>query len=107
MISLARDAFASRAKLSMGRLAEIPGVSCVEPQGAFYVFPDVSAHIEGGDSGAFCEDLLEQEALAVVPGSVFRMPSHIRLSYATSIERIDGALERLGRFIGASTSGVS
>ena len=50
-------------------------------------------------SAGFCEDLLETEGLAIVPGSAFGMPEHVRLSYAASVEVIEDALERLGRFL--------
>ncbi|MCP3915462.1 MAG: pyridoxal phosphate-dependent aminotransferase [bacterium] len=91
--------FDQRRELLLAGLAGI-GLPTARPRGAFYAFPDVSAHLDGDDSRTFCERLLETEALAVVPGAVFRMGGHVRLSYATSLEHIGGALERLGRFLG-------
>ncbi|WP_206811498.1 aminotransferase class I/II-fold pyridoxal phosphate-dependent enzyme [Paradesulfitobacterium ferrireducens] len=75
------------------------GLSCFEPLGAFYAFPNISA--TGLSSEEFCEKLLEEEKVAVVPGSVFG-PSgegHIRCSYAYSTDQISAALERIGRFV--------
>jgi aspartate aminotransferase len=69
------------------------------PRGAFYAFPDVSPWIDERGSTGFCEDLLEERDLAVVPGSAFGIDDHVRLSYATSIENIARALERLSKFI--------
>ena len=56
-------------------------------------------HLDDRGSEGFCEDLLEAEALAIVPGSVFGMDTHVRLSYATSLENVEEALVRLGRFL--------
>ena len=75
------------------------GLSCFEPLGAFYVFPNISA--TGLSSEDFCEELLREEKVAVVPGSVFG-PSgegHIRCSYAYSTKQLKGALERISRFV--------
>ena len=83
----------------------IPGVTCTAPQGAFYVFPNVSAHLSSAmaDSGAVARQLLEREHVAVVPGDAFGAPGHIRLSYATSMERIEEGLRRLRHFFGRGT----
>lgn len=75
------------------------GLTCHDPQGAFYVFPSITS--TGLDSQTFAEQLLMEEEVAVVPGDVFG-PSgagHIRCSYATSIERIGEALQRIERFV--------
>lgn len=79
------------------------GLDFPTPHGAFYVLPDVRPWIERAedtidDERALCEALLEEEALVLVPGSAFGAPGHLRLSYATSEERIDAAVERLRRF---------
>src|ERR1700690_2539997 len=81
-------------------LRAIPGVTCVEPGGAFYAYPTVSAHLGNGiaDSTALCKQLLERQHLVAVPGDAFGTPGHIRISYATSIERIDEGLRRLEKF---------
>ncbi len=81
-------------------LRAIPGVTCVEPGGAFYAFPDVSAHLGKGvaDATALSKLLLEKQHLVCVPGDAFGTPGYIRLSYATSIDRIDEGLRRLEKF---------
>jgi aspartate aminotransferase len=75
------------------------GLEVPWPRGAFYAFPDVSPWIDERGSSGFCEDLLEDQDLAVVPGSAFGVDDHVRLSYATSIGNIERALERLGKFL--------
>jgi aspartate aminotransferase len=83
----------------------IPGVTCTAPQGAFYVFPNVAAHLSSSmlDSGMVARQLLERAHVAVVPGDAFGAPGHLRLSYATSMERIEEGLRRLARFFGRVT----
>ena len=75
------------------------GLSCFEPEGAFYVFPDIRS--TGLDSTTFCETLLKQEKVAVVPGNAFGVSGEgfIRCSYAYSIDSINKALERIERFV--------
>ena len=92
-----------RARILAG-LSAIPGVSCTEPSGAFYAFPDVSAHlVDGsGDSTALARHLLEREQVAVVPGDAFGAPGYLRISYATSIDRIEEGLRRLERFFASA-----
>ncbi|MGA8220382.1 MAG: pyridoxal phosphate-dependent aminotransferase [Candidatus Acidiferrales bacterium] len=93
-----------RARILAGVRA-IPGVTCTAPQGAFYIFPNISAHLGGAmpDSTAAARQLLEREHVAVVPGDAFGAPGHLRLSYATSMERIEEGLRRLTRFFGRAT----
>lgn len=69
------------------------------PRGAFYAFPDLADRFDDRGCEGFCADLLEQEAVAAVPGSVFGAPRHVRLSYAVSEERLGEALARLERFL--------
>lgn len=92
-----------RARILAG-LSAIPGVSCPEPSGAFYAFPDVSAHlVDGsGDATALARHLLEREHVAVVPGDAFGAPGYLRFSYATSIDRIEEGLRRLERFFASA-----
>lgn len=75
------------------------GLPVEKPQGAFYIFPDISAY--NSDSYQFALDLLDQERLAVVPGSAFSEygEGHIRLSFASSMEEIKEAMVRLERFL--------
>ena len=90
-----------RARILAG-LRAIPGVTCPEPSGAFYAFPNVSARAK--DSTALAKQLLEREHVAVVPGDAFGAPGFLRFSYATSIERIEEGLRRLERFFAAAAS---
>lgn len=95
-----------RARILEG-LRAIPGVTCTEPEGAFYVFPNVASKLRNGgapDTTALARQLLEREHVAVVPGDAFGAPGFLRISYATSIERIDEGLRRLGRFFASAES---
>jgi aminotransferase len=75
------------------------GLDTFEPRGAFYAFPSIQA--TGLDSTTFSERLLEEERVAVVPGSAFGPggEGHVRACYASSYEQIERALERIGRFV--------
>lgn len=95
-----RRAFAERRDFLLAGLRQL-GLPCATPRGAFYVFPDVSAHLDGRGSVAFCEELLEAQDLALIPGAAFGVDTHVRLSYALSQEMISEALRRLGVFLAA------
>jgi aspartate aminotransferase len=90
--------FNRRRRALLAGLAQL-GLATPHPRGAFYAFPDVSAWLDARGSTGFCEDLLEQEGLALVPGAAFGADDHVRLSYALAYESIAPALERLGRFL--------
>jgi aspartate aminotransferase len=94
--------YARRRERIVAGLRAIPGVTCTAPQGAFYVFPNISAHYnaEMPDDMAVSRLLLEREHVAVVPGVAFGAPGHLRISYATSMDRIDEGLKRMARFFG-------
>ncbi|MCE7792138.1 pyridoxal phosphate-dependent aminotransferase [Salipaludibacillus sp. CUR1] len=97
-----RTAFEDRLNKVYPQLNEIPGFSCVKPQGAFYLFPNVKEAVEKSSydtTDDWVKALLEEEKVAVVPGSGFGAPDNIRLSYATSLDQIEGALERIKRFV--------
>jgi len=79
-------AFDRRRLLMHAGLSNIPGVSCLLAQGAFYLFPNISSF--GLSSLEFCEALLERERVAVVPGSAFGAEGYVRMSYATGDETI-------------------
>jgi aspartate aminotransferase len=79
------------------KLNSIPGVSCVNSKGAFYLFPNIAG--TGRKSSEFCARLLEIEKVAAVPGLAFGADDYIRLSYATSLANIEKGLERLDRFV--------
>ncbi|HEY2902556.1 MAG TPA: pyridoxal phosphate-dependent aminotransferase [Polyangia bacterium] len=98
-----RVEFDKRRKVMVARLREIPGVKCVEPKGAFYAFPDLSAFIgrktpDGKtieNDLALCEYLIEAAKVAVVPGSAFHAPGYVRLSYATSMKNVEEGIRRM------------
>ena len=92
--------YARRRERIVAGLRAIPGVTCTAPQGAFYVFPNISAHLNAAmpNDTAAARVLLEREHVAVVPGEAFGAPGYLRISYAASMERIEEGLRRLGRF---------
>jgi aspartate aminotransferase len=98
-----RVEFDKRRKTMVARLREIPGVTCVEPKGAFYAFPDLSAFIgkktpEGKkieNDVQLCEWLIEAAKVAVVMGSAFGAPGFVRLSYATSMKNVEEGVRRM------------
>ncbi|SDM76641.1 aspartate aminotransferase [Fictibacillus solisalsi] len=97
-----RKAFESRLNTVYEKLIQIPGFSCVTPKGAFYLFPNVkeAVRMTGFDSvDEWVAALLEEEKVALVPGSGFGSPDNVRLSYATSLEKFEEALERIARFM--------
>ncbi|MCH8192895.1 MAG: pyridoxal phosphate-dependent aminotransferase [Planctomycetes bacterium] len=101
-IETMRAEFEKRAKVMADRLNSIDGVRCAQPTGAFYCFPDVSAHFGRtiGDAQIqgsldFAQALLEQKNVAVVPGMAFGCDNNIRLSFACSLEQITKGLDRL------------
>ena len=103
-----RAAFDERRKYVVDRLNTMDGVSCIEPQGAFYAFPNVSGlygrswtggAIDG--SVALCDYLLAEMHIALVPGAGFGADANVRLSYASSLETLGEALNRLETGIAA------
>ena len=100
-LSMMFDEYCVRRKFIYAALSKMPGVKCNVPQGAFYVFPDISAHLNKDvpDSLAFCGKLLEECHVGTVPGSAFGMEGHIRISYATSIENLKTGCNRIHQFL--------
>lgn len=97
-----RKAFEERLDIIYDQLVAIPGFTCVKPQGAFYLYPNVkqAAEIAGFTSvDAFVEALLVEAKVAVVPGSGFGTPDNIRLSYATSLDQLEKAVQRMDQFM--------
>jgi len=98
-----RKAFDERRIAMTQLLRAIPGVDCREPMGAFYAFPNVGTFVgrttPGGaklaDDVALCDWLVEEARVAVVPGSGFGAPGHVRLSYACSMANIKEGVRRL------------
>jgi aspartate aminotransferase len=100
-----RAEFAKRAKHIHERLNAIDGVTCPEPTGAFYAFPNVGqCYAKLGVSGSveFCQRLLEEARVACVPGIGFGCDENIRLSFATSMQQIDKGIDRIEAFIEAA-----
>lgn len=99
-------AFVSRRNMVVAEMNKAEGVRCGTPEGAFYVYPDISGTIGKTSAGgaliesdqAFCTALLEEEQVAAVFGSAFGLSPAIRLSYATSQEALTEACKRIQRF---------
>jgi aspartate aminotransferase len=97
-----RQAFEERLNIIYEKLIQIPGFTCVKPQGAFYLFPNArqAALMAGYNSvDEFVEALLEEAKVALVPGSGFGAPDNVRLSYATSLDVLEKAIERIKQFM--------
>lgn len=101
-----RVEFEKRARYMADRLRAMPGVECVEPTGAFYCFPDVSAHYGRTIGGVkitgsmdFSKALLEQANVGVVPGAPFGCDKNVRLSFATSMQQITKGLDRMEKWL--------
>lgn len=100
--------FEERKNFIVERMNSIDGVNCYDPQGAFYVFPNVSSFFgkesKGGRIGGSVDlsaYLLEEARVAVVPGDAFGADDHIRLSYATSTKAIEEGVHRIEKALGA------
>jgi len=100
-VKLMVKAFDERRKFIHKRLNEIEGISCVEPEGAFYAFPDISG--TGMKSMEFSSKLLDEALVAVVPGIAFGSDNHVRLSYATSIREIERGMDRIEKWLKQKT----
>ncbi len=95
-------AFKERRDYVVRGLNSLPGVSCLPGSGTFYAFADVSRAISAlglRDDGEFAEMLLNEAGVAVVPGSGFGAPGHVRISFATSMPVLEKALDRIGRLL--------
>ncbi|MBS4235698.1 pyridoxal phosphate-dependent aminotransferase [Campylobacter vulpis] len=92
-----RKAFEKRRNIALEMLSKMENISVYKPSGAFYLFINISKLEK--DSMKFCQKLLEEKKVAVVPGIGFGMEGYLRLSYATSEENIIKGLERFGEFV--------
>ncbi|HEY1338420.1 MAG TPA: pyridoxal phosphate-dependent aminotransferase [Bryobacteraceae bacterium] len=84
------------------RLRAIPGVTCQEPRGAFYAYPNIGTALGRGGIQTpqqFAERLLAEAHVAVVPGEAFGTDRHVRISYATSMKELERGLDRMHQFI--------
>lgn len=93
-----RQAFLARRDLAVAGINQIKGLRTLSPQGAFYLFVSIG-NACGGDSMEFCKQLLEQEGVALVPGSAFGMDSFVRLSFACSTEQLSQGIARIAHFM--------
>ncbi|HHJ12048.1 MAG TPA: pyridoxal phosphate-dependent aminotransferase [Chromatiales bacterium] len=97
-------AFERRHAFVVDRLNAIDGVSCLPSDGTFYSFPNIEGALRKlgiDDDTEFGKRLLEEANVAVVPGAAFGLGGHVRLSFATSMENLEKALDRLAGFIGS------
>ncbi len=94
--------YARRRSFAWKALNAMPGITCANARGAFYLFPNISR--TGLKSTEFCSRLLEQHQVAAVPGIAFGADDYIRLSYATSLANIEKGLARMEKFV-ASLNG--
>ena len=101
-----RKQFEKRGKHMWERLTKLPKITCPRPNGAFYCFPNVSAYFgktvgntKITDAISFAAALLEQNHVAVVPGNDCGFDTHVRLSFATSMEQIDKGIDRIDQFL--------
>ena len=88
--------FNERRRYAAEQLNNMPGISCINSKGAFYLFPNMAG--TGLKSGEFCERLLKEAKVAAVPGIAFGADSNFRISYATSMENIQNGMARLEAF---------
>ncbi|MFZ0820322.1 MAG: pyridoxal phosphate-dependent aminotransferase [Candidatus Acidiferrales bacterium] len=100
--------YARRRERILAGIRAIPGVTCTSPQGAFYIFPNVSKHLGRPgipkDTAALAAQMLEQCHVALVAGEAFGAPGYVRISYATSMDRIEEGLRRIERYFAAAAS---
>ena len=89
--------FSRRRGYAWKKLNSIPGISCVNAKGAFYLFPNIAG--TGLKSTEFCARLLEAEKVAAVPGIAFGADDYLRVSYATSMANIEKGLDRIDKFV--------
>jgi aspartate aminotransferase len=89
--------FDKRRTYAHQKLNSIPGISCVNAKGAFYLFPNISQ--TGLKSGDFCRRFLKEQKVAAVPGIAFGADEYLRISYATSMANIEKGLDRLDKFV--------
>ena len=93
--------YARRREWLLSALNEVPGFSCAKPEGAFYAFPDVRGCLKGNvkTSAQFANELLEKEQTVVTDGAGFGADGFIRISYATSLDRLQEGVKRIKRVV--------
>ncbi|MGD1900007.1 MAG: pyridoxal phosphate-dependent aminotransferase [Phormidesmis sp.] len=100
-LAIMKRAFSKRRLAIMKMIDSIPGLSYVEPKGAFYLMVDISQ--TGIESATFCQKLLEEKYVATIPGVAFGAEGTLRISYATDMDTIEQGMERLSGFVSAYT----
>ncbi|RKQ37637.1 pyridoxal phosphate-dependent aminotransferase [Oceanobacillus halophilus] len=101
-LSKMKEAFSERLNAFYDLITDIPGITCKKPKGAFYIFPNVSEAVAmNGFSSAddWVKAILEEEKVALVPGSGFGSPENVRLSYALGLDDLVEAAKRIKRFV--------
>jgi aspartate/methionine/tyrosine aminotransferase len=105
-VAMMRDAFARRGRVMHEMLAAIPGVTCLEPQGAFYCFPSFAGVLDHELAGRrpqttleLCEVLLEEAKVAIVPGEAFGAPGYARLSFALGDDALAEGVRRIAKVV--------
>lgn len=96
-IEMMRVEFEKRRDVAVAQINAIKGLSCVKPDGAFYLFINIKALTN--DSMKFCSDLLEKEGVAVVPGLAFGTEGYFRFSFATDLASIEKGIARIKKFV--------
>ena len=96
-ISTMLSAFTKRRLAIIDRVKNIEGLSCGEPDGAFYLLVDISQL--GMGSEQFCKALLDEKYVATIPGVAFGVEGTIRISYATDMDTIERGMDRLSGFV--------
>lgn len=91
-----RERYRARRAITLDALGQM-GLPCVEPKGAFYAFPSIEGFCASDED--FCERAIREAGVAVVPGSVFGCPGHVRISYATDDASLKEGLSRLAGFV--------
>ena len=89
--------YARRREMVLKWLGGTEGVKCIAPEGAFYVFPNISSF--GMDGFAFCRWLLEDAGVSTTPGEVFGVPGYIRMAYGKSYEYVEEGMKRFRKAV--------
>jgi aspartate aminotransferase len=101
-VSEFRAEFINLRDYMLTRLLEIPVITCTKPEGAFYVYPNISAYLGKGGIRTATElatKLLHEAHVVTVPGEAFGTAEHIRISYPVTKENIDEGTRRMGEFL--------
>jgi aspartate aminotransferase len=96
------EEFQRRHDFFFAAVGRLPGFTCVPASGTFYLFPNIEAAMRAKGLATdveFCEKLLDECGVALVPGTAFGAPGHVRLSFAASVAALEGALVRLREFL--------